>query len=208
MAELSLWALKVIFGFLIFVITFISALLPFKLFSINWRKICRCFGEASDEENDRLRDSILGHMFCFGGGVFFGTYLLHMSNESTEIIAGTHLGKVEYPLASLFMAIGFFIVLMADQLVSYVRSKSHKEHLNEPGGNDVDNVVEAGHYNKVFNSQTSVNEGEDDQTTMRNIELVDKKRELEEDSHSHHHATRSIVLVIALSLHHIFEGCM
>ena len=56
---------------------------------------------------------------CFGGGIFFGTYLLHMGPEVQTILKESLLDPhgITYPVAELIVGVGFFIVLFAEKFV-------------------------------------------------------------------------------------------
>jgi len=62
---------------------------------------------------------MLSYLMCFGGGIFFGTYLLHMGPEVQTILRDALLDPygITYPVAELIVGIGFFIVLFAEKLV-------------------------------------------------------------------------------------------
>ena len=62
---------------------------------------------------------LLSYLMCFGGGIFFGTYLLHMGPEVQTILRDALLDPygITYPVAELISGVGFFIVLFAEKLV-------------------------------------------------------------------------------------------
>jgi ZIP Zinc transporter len=72
----------------------------------------------------------LSYLMCLGGGIFFGTYLLHMGPEVQSILKRSLLDPyhITYPVAELIAGIGFFIVLFAEKLVLRWNKKrvSHK----------------------------------------------------------------------------------
>lgn len=86
---------------------------------------------------------ILGHLMCFGGGVFLGTFLLNMVPEVTKILHESMIRPlfINYPLAELIIGVGFFIILFVDELVnscqrmkSLRRASSQSDHFPESQG--------------------------------------------------------------------------
>jgi hypothetical protein len=61
----------------------------------------------------------LSYLMCLGGGIFFGTYLLHMGPEVQNILKTSLLDPhgITYPVAELIAGAGFFIVLFAEKFV-------------------------------------------------------------------------------------------
>ena len=66
---------------------------------------------------------------CFGGGVFFGTYLMHMAPEVREILEDNLLipNDISYPLPELAIGFGFFLLLFVDKFVTIIAHKSSKD---------------------------------------------------------------------------------
>ncbi|BFZ18421.1 hypothetical protein BsWGS_21460 [Bradybaena similaris] len=63
--------------------------------------------------SNRQRDMVIASLNCFGGGVFFGTLLLHLMTEGREEFEEymTKAGwTTEFPLFNIFVACGFFAV--------------------------------------------------------------------------------------------------
>ena len=77
-------------------------------------------GGRTEGENSGYDVKILGHLMCFGGGVFLGTFLLHMVPEVTEILLESMIRplSINYPLSELIIGIGFFIILFVDEVVN------------------------------------------------------------------------------------------
>ena len=59
---------------------------------------------------------MIAYLNCFAAGIFFATCLLHMIPEVSESMK--EVFEVEYPVAECTAAIGFFLVLMLEQLVT------------------------------------------------------------------------------------------
>ena len=89
-----------------FIIPFVCTLLPLKVYTYFVRK-------------GAVGEKILSCLMCFGGGVFFATYILHMAPESRAIVEYSlaEPNNITYPIADLIMAAGFFLVLFCEQFV-------------------------------------------------------------------------------------------
>jgi len=89
-----------------FFLPLICTLLPYKVSGYISRK--GAFGKR-----------LLSYLMCLGGGIFFGTYLLHMGPEVQTIMKESLLDPygITYPVAELMVGVGFFIVLFAEKIV-------------------------------------------------------------------------------------------
>lgn len=68
---------------------------------------------SSSLVSNRQRDVVIASLNCFGGGVFFGTLLLHLMTEGSgefETYMSKAGWKTEFPLFNIFVACGFFAV--------------------------------------------------------------------------------------------------
>ncbi len=106
----------------IFVVPLVCTLLPIKVHDVFVKK-----GKKGEE--------LLSWMMCFGGGVFFATYILHMGPE-VRLILNDALIKpygITYPIAELIMSLGFFLVLIIEKLALNMQKKkknsTHKKKL-------------------------------------------------------------------------------
>lgn len=256
-----------------FVLPLICTVLPYKV--SDWLA-----------RRDNGGQHLLSYLMCFGGGIFFGTYLLHMGPEVRKIFHDAVLVPygIDYPLADLFVGVGFFVVLFAEKVVlrwnkrrlarkrsrmPCMINKRNSQQLDSISGrcarsqskpcdecraglpcsgNNEGNVHSAG---RSFDDNVKIDEGIVKLMTVDDIEDLDldvckfqnecplsgtggccadaAREELTErekqiivsmkvdekvtEEHTddgqhghHHHATRSIILILALSLHRIFEG--
>lgn len=100
------WAAKLLALFGTFFLPLFCTLLPYKLSGYITRR-----GSAGKRT--------LSYLMCFGGGIFFGTYLLHMGPEVQKILRESLLepNHIDYPIAELIVGVGFFIVLYAEKVV-------------------------------------------------------------------------------------------
>jgi len=76
---------------------------------------------------------LLSYLMCLGGGIFFGTYLLHMGPEVQTILRDSLLEPYEitYPVAELIVGVGFFIVLFGEKLVLRWNKKRIRQKQSE-----------------------------------------------------------------------------
>ena len=109
------WQVKIIALVGCFIIPFICTVLPLKLYSYFVKK-----GEKGKR--------ILSYLMCYGGGVFFATFMLHMAPEAREIMEYSLMepNGIHYPLPDLFMALGFFLVLVCEKIILAANAKRNK----------------------------------------------------------------------------------
>jgi len=100
------WVVKLFALVGTFLLPFVCTLLPYKV-------------SGSIARRGASGKRILSYLMCFGGGIFFGTYLLHMGPEVQTILKESLLDPngITYPVAELIVGVGFFIVLFAEKLV-------------------------------------------------------------------------------------------
>lgn len=89
------------------------------------------FGQVAGYFTQRGRSGrrVIEILHCFGGGIFFGTYLLHMAPEVRVLLERSWLrpNSLEYPYPELFMGVGFFLVLYLEKLLKTISSKTGKQ---------------------------------------------------------------------------------
>lgn len=94
---MSLIAYKIIAGILILITSLVAVIYPIK---VRARPEHRPSLEAAD---------------AFASGIFLGAALFHMLPDAVSVFSST-LGKTDYPLAELFCACGFLILLFLERL--------------------------------------------------------------------------------------------
>ncbi|XP_053330686.1 zinc transporter ZIP1 [Spea bombifrons] len=170
-APRSVAALEVKLGCLITLLffTLISGLTPLFVF--------RRQGNAHASGTRRRALSLVS---CFSGGVFLATCLLDLL---PDYLAGINdaLGKMnislEFPLQEFILAMGFFLVLVLEQIVL-----SYKDHLGS-------------------SEETNALLGLDGHVQHSGPEAAHVHLDV-----SAHSAVRAVVLVMSLSLHSVLEG--
>lgn len=208
---------------IIFLVTFFGTLLPIK--------VTKYF-----ERQGRKGLVLISYMMCFGGGVFFAIYLLHMSPDVHQIMnyAIIQPYHITYPLTELIISAGFFIMLFMEKIIQKASKKSSPNSEPVPkttyvevskGDGDAPELgngdVRRPSLKMALNTSLPLLSPDSppmlqmqDKNTNSNGNAVKKSNDFE-IGHSHlaghsddHNMrmTRSLVLLMALSLHHIFEG--
>ncbi|XP_037079511.1 zinc transporter ZIP3-like [Pollicipes pollicipes] len=158
-------------------------------------------------------DLLVSCVLCLGGGVLLGTVFTHMMPEIREVfaqIAGAGLlPGMEAPAGEIFLCVGFFLVYLVEELVhaflagrGTVRKAGSVLALAAPPAADApaDAVVVHGHGTSGHDHGTSGHDhgtsghdhgtaGHDHGTTIATL-----------------HAFRAYVVIVALSVHSVFEG--
>lgn len=223
-----------------FVLPLLATLLPYKLSDYVAKK-----GDAGKR--------VLSCLMCFGGGIFFGTYLLHMAPEVQLLLQNALVEpyNVQYPVQNLLTGLGFFLVLFSEKLVLKWNKQRLSRRQHRSAAFEVIDIKEArngdvrhgppnadadceldGPWLRQADRNLPLAKGdatpdggglEDEACVVHTdsvVRLTDdhkvipgtewNKHETEakdpEHHHHHHHNTRSIILIVALSMHRIFEG--
>ncbi|XP_053182807.1 zinc transporter ZIP1-like [Scomber japonicus] len=151
--------------------------------------LCIIRGGGRCSVNPESRRRLLSLISCFAGGVFLATCLLDLLPDYLQDIneAFSNAGiTLQFPLPEFIMAMGFFLVLVLEQIVLAFKEQSslhpeerrallvdssvqHHSHQRRRGSEESD----GGHFHVDFGSQS---------------------------------ALRAFILVFSLSLHSVFEG--
>ncbi|XP_010270211.1 PREDICTED: zinc transporter 11-like isoform X2 [Nelumbo nucifera] len=179
----SLIIVKVCSLFLVFIGTFLAGLSPCLL---KW--------------NERFL--VLGIQFA--GGVFLGTALMHFLSDSTDTFKD--LTTKEYPFAFMLASVGYLLTMFADCVISHVYNKQG----NEVWGDDVEplGAEPQPSSRKYTGTSSSSSHGT---TSQSQFQVVDNRRDDHLDFVETSLATvrslgDSILLIVALCFHSVFEG--
>jgi len=173
----------------------------------------------------------IGIVLCFGGGVLLSTVLIHMMKEVRELLerattAGIIPKDVKYPFAELLLCIGFLFILLIESVVDGIFGGEGHSHF--PSGQseeevpalspqpdlpvpvpDCADILTTGPTTSPFcnnNCTTGERESETDALAaepecpvIANFNKENRKKKV---------ATflTSFVVVLALSIHSVFEG--
>ncbi|XP_029535401.1 zinc transporter ZIP1 [Oncorhynchus nerka] len=180
--EVKLGALVVLFS-----ITLVCGFAP----------LCLVRGAGRCHVDPETRHKVVSLVSCFAGGVFFATCLLDLVPDYLSGIneAFSSLGiTLQFPLPEFIIAMGFFLVLVLEQIVLALRDRS-AGHSEERRALLVDSSVQS-----------------HDRDGRRHSHHSHGREELGgEDAHFHvdfnsTSAIRAFILVFSLSLHSVFEG--
>ncbi|KAL2084588.1 hypothetical protein ACEWY4_020106 [Coilia grayii] len=169
--------------------------------------LCITRGTGRCSSNPELRRKLLSYVSCFAGGVFLATCFLDLIPDYLEKVnqAFQNAGiTLHFPLPEFIMAMGFFMVLVMEQIVLALRDESgsiseerqallvgsgiqghdqeHPRHTHQ--------VVSLSHHTRADLSR----QGSGTDGVHFHVDF---------NSHS---AIRAFILVFSLSLHSVFEG--
>ncbi|XP_061174180.1 zinc transporter ZIP1-like [Saccostrea echinata] len=202
--------------FILFFVTFLIGLLPLAMLKLFEKKLA---------SQSKLKKWI-GVLNCFAGGVFFGTAILHLLPESVELFEESV--SFDYPIAEGLTGAGFFLILLIEHIIGTC-GYGHSHHMHDVGH---ENPAHIDTYKEGKNEKTSTfdlkssekeqlekNGDCSDNVKYGAITLDNTKKEavisipseeepkVEIEMHDPEFlAFRSIVLLMALSFHMIFEG--
>ncbi|CAK1583605.1 unnamed protein product [Parnassius mnemosyne] len=179
---------------------------------------------STDEaENLKSKNRVVMSLLSFGGGVLLSTTFLHLLpevQENVDYLQGVgKMKEFDFSLPPLLMCCGFFIMYLVEELVHiYIH---YREKRNGQAALLVRNL-------SVRRSRTKGSESDGDKSVSNSIaDLIDpasikKSKDPEinnHHNHSHHHshmpvtkeddvtsALRGLLIVLALSVHELFEG--
>jgi zinc transporter 1/2/3 len=125
---------------------------------------------------------LLALVTCFSGGVFLALFLLHMAPESAELINRAIIipYKLNYPLAEVLVAAAFFLMLLMELWIKSMRSGALSSDA----------------------AQLQLTDGTE-KSEYESLPQPPEESELESGTSG---MSGAMVLLLALSLHHIFEG--
>ena len=184
------------------VITFVSGMLPYKL-----------TGQVRNNQDAGSRSwwtLLISLLSCFSGGVFMAACLLDLLPEAEEKIADVvaeiktqYNYDIEYPVAQLVFCCGFFLILIIEQWVLSLQEGSRRatDDEREP-------LLGEGEVSTYQSTQQTNTYAHSHQHHHPSAE-----GHHHHVGHGHHHhphtnnsSLRSLMLLLALTFHSIFEG--
>jgi len=196
------------------VITFLFGMMPLKLFSQ-----LRHNPDVSSRIRWRL---LISFCSCFAGGVFIGACLLDLLpdveekiSEVLEEIKEQYHVDLDYPVAQFIMVVGFFIILTIEQSVLHFQELWAQEEEREPLLSR-SRQASIGSYHSSHSHQHASHHHHHHVSSEPAMTGVSNTVHHSHDGHHNHshighgsfqHSTlRSMMLLIALSFHSVFEG--
>jgi len=190
-------ATKVIVLFLLGIIKLLSGIAPLFLTKILKRK------------SDRFLKKFIGTVLCFGGGVLLGTVFMHMLKEVREsmekaVSMGFLPEIAEYPFSELLICLGFLMILLIESAVHKFFGGHNHSHFPSQDTlarrvADVETPIR-GIDNRGYDSTEATESYTSTQST--NSSEVDNRQ----DGSTLLSNLRSFLVVVALSVHSLFEG--
>ncbi|KAK3099158.1 hypothetical protein FSP39_000284 [Pinctada imbricata] len=160
--------------------------------------------------------AVLSYMNCFAGGVFMGTAMLHLLAESEEevkeaLASNNSTSMIEYPITEVAISGGFFLILIMEVVVLRIMSGRSSgsgvhghAHTNYGTASELTGTQSRDKERRPLlaeNQEPVLDDGLEDKLTSSGVH--EEVREIIRDDPS---VFRSVILVLALSLHMIFEG--
>ena len=140
-----------------------------------------------------LWTNILSYCNCFSGGVFIAACLLDLlpeANEKIEEVIERYNFEIDFPITNLLLCISFFLILTVEQCVQSFQENSLDRSNHEVG----ETQPLLTHHDHPNHSSTEQHDGHGDHQSHAAHSLLQ------------HSMLRSIMLLIALSFHSVFEG--
>ncbi|XP_063831388.1 zinc transporter ZIP1-like [Ostrinia nubilalis] len=191
---------KVITMVTLFTLSMIVGLIPMAIsLKFDW------FTKAADGDL-RTKNKLVMGLLAFGGGVLFSTTFMHLLHEVDENIAilqeDGDLADLPVYLGGLIMSMGFFMMYLIEELVHmYIDSRNKK----------------SSNLSRTFSIRKPSSDSQSMKDELREMENARASRL----SHGHSHtqqldidseedsmmsALRGLLIVLALSIHELFEG--
>ncbi|XP_073950479.1 zinc transporter ZIP2-like [Choristoneura fumiferana] len=174
---------------------------------------------AEDASTLKTTNRVVMTLLSFGGGVLLSTTFMHLIPEVQHnvdyLVAVDRMRSFEFSIVHLLTCIGFFIMYLIEELVHmYIHSREKKNAKALPLVRNL----------SVRRSRASPDSAGDKSVTNSTADLIEPENEKKKDvetnhGHSHHHshmpvsggddvttALRGLLIVLALSIHELFEG--
>ncbi|CAK1553925.1 unnamed protein product [Leptosia nina] len=154
-----------------------------------------------EDTNMRTSNSLVVGLLSFGGGVLFATTFMHLLPEVDknvkELQEQGRLPEMPIYLAALIMCCGFFMMYLVEELVHVYITRRENKTANTS-------------FTRVLSIRRSNSEEEGATQVIKSVEAGAK-------GHGHSHlpiqgddtivsALRGLLIVLALSIHELFEG--
>lgn len=186
-----------------FVVTLTFSMLPLKLVSVAKRTL--------DPQRRYQYKRAIGLLNCFGGGVFLGACLLDLFPEVRDELneAFDRLDITSsYPVAEFVMVFGFFLAFIVEQIMLAFREQRMSFADDERSPLIGHDATSQRQLSKSYRTEVESNHGTADDGIVAvpySPSANGDPRDFYSDVESHS-TLRCIALLLALSLHSVFEG--
>lgn len=202
---MELRPLKYLMVFLFFAFSAIMVFLPLGL-SDRIRHV-------RDPRRRHAYETVVSLVSCFGGGVFLATCLLHLLPEArSQYNRGIldHWGTVpEFPFIEFLCIVGLLIILVIEQVTLFWKEAHSMARPASDASTPFGWDTSVANYGSVQQSASQVNGHEHDVADDHGEEDENMDEHAIQSMHgdpNSHSSLRSVVLVLSLSLHSVFEG--
>lgn len=195
------------------VITFLFGMMPLKLFSQL---------RHNPDVSSRIRwRMLISFSSCFAGGVFIAACLLDLLpdveekiSQVLEEIKDQYNVDLDYPVAQFIMVFGFFLILTIEQSVLHFQEQWMQEEEREPLLSR-SRQASIGSYHSSHSHQHSSHHHHQSGSQDAMTGVSNQAHHSHDGHHNHSHighgafqhsSLRSVMLLLALSFHSVFEG--
>jgi len=204
---LSTPSLKIVILFTLLIVTFVLSILPVVVLKMSRR-------QRLSAHRRRLCRAVVSALSCFAAGVFLGVCLLDLfpevEDKINDVLKSADIDS-KFPLPEFVVVVGFLLLLFVEQFVLIWKAGMSTRGELAPLLDECDSITSS--YNSIGQPYRPAEvaghcSGSDGNIPVGNAveEEEDPGTEQEYSDPSSHSVVRSIVLVIALSLHSLFEG--
>jgi len=194
------------------VITFLFGMMPLKLFSQL---------RHNPDVSSRIRwRMLISFSSCFAGGVFIAACLLDLlpdvEEKISEVLAeikDQYNVDLDYPVAQFIMVFGFFLILTIEQSVLHFQEQWMQDEEREPLLSRSRQASIGSYHSSHSHQHASHHHHQGSEPAMTGVSNTAHHAHDGHHNHSHighgvfqHSSLRSIMLLLALSFHSVFEG--
>jgi len=175
------------------------------------------------KEGMKWMENFMAGLMCFGGGVLLATVFIHMLPEVRDSLALSYIDAYPeikettglYPFGEVVLCGGFFLIYFIEAAVQKIFFHIHGHSHGVPTGASSENGFghhksdsEDGEYNSAYTTETESEMGST--ATIKVSPKPSNKKDTVLDAKAKEKkllsSIRSFVIVMALSVHAIFEG--
>lgn len=216
---------KLISGSCLFLISVICGVIPFKLAKVfKWTEPL----DQRDLNKDKKSSSTVNILLCFGGGVLLATTFLHLLPEINATIAWLKedglIPEMNVNLGELLMMIGFFLIWLIEELVHNYLHRHQDQKKKQAEKKASEGIAEfGGAFMRGIDARNSaIMKGFPDSQARSHEDMTLDKDHHENHANGHGHShlpmphsveedmlvssLRGLLIVLALSIHELFEG--